>query len=167
MLTEDRKTHGLYEGCSVKKNITSSSINKICRWILIDTKKENEMAWASVEKLRIKTMELNTDINNLSGGNQQKVVLAKALLTDPKIVFLDEPTRGIDVGSKFEIYQIMNDLVSRDFSIIMVSSELPELLNMCDRIIVISRSKNVAEFPKSEATEENVIRAAATAGALT
>ena len=160
LLTEDRKADGTYEGCSVKENITSSSIKKISKGIALSKKKENTIASKSVKELNIKTPSINVGIAQLSGGNQQKVVLAKSLLTEPEIILFDEPTRGIDVGSKYEIYCLMNDLVKKGFSIIMVSSELPELLNMCDRIIVISGGVVKAKFDKKDATEVNVMQAA-------
>ncbi len=98
-------------------------------------------------------------VANLSGGNQQKVVLAKALYSTPKILLLDEPTKGIDVGSKQEIYEIMNELLAEGMSIIMISSELPELLGMCDRIVVMSHGKVVAEVDKAHATQESIMSA--------
>jgi ABC-type sugar transport system ATPase subunit len=164
LLTEDRKSNGLFEGCSVRMNITSSIIPRITRWGLLHRRTENTLAEESIRKFRIRTSSGKENVANLSGGNQQKVVLAKALLTDPSIILLDEPTRGIDVGSKHEIYQLMNELVMQGHSILMVSSELPELLNVCDRILVLARSRIVAEFARSEATEEKVIHAAALAG---
>lgn len=160
LLTEDRKEDGTYQSCSVKENITSSSISKITKNKFISKKKENKLVSKFIKDLRIKTQDFDGSVSQLSGGNQQKVVIAKSLLTEPEIILLDEPTRGIDVGSKYEIYCLMNDLVQKGLSIIMVSSELPELLNMCDRIIVISNGVFQAEFKKEDATEENVMKAA-------
>ena len=118
-----------------------------------------------MKELRTKTPSLEQKVGNLSGGNHQKVVLAKWLLTDPRVLFLDEPTRGIDVGAKVEIYNIMNDLVDKGVCVVMVSSELPEVLGMSDRILVIHEGKLTGSFTRDEASEEKVMRAATGAAA--
>lgn len=163
LLTEDRKAEGIFEFMSVRQNMTASNIRKICTGIFINRPLENRVVDDNIKRYRIKVPEIRSKIENLSGGNQQKVVLAKSLLSSPKIVLLDEPTRGIDVGSKYEIYNLMNELVESGYSIVMVSSELPELLNMCDRVVVMTNGIGKAEFTKEEATEENVMRAAVSA----
>ncbi|EGG37266.1 hypothetical protein HMPREF9412_1952 [Paenibacillus sp. HGF5] len=114
-----------------------------------------------MEKLRTKTPSVNTQIRNLSGGNQQKVLLARWLLTEPEILLLDEPTRGIDVGAKFEIYSIITQLATQGKSIIMISSEMPELLGMSDRIMVMSEGRMTGILEGQEASEEEIMRLAA------
>lgn len=160
LLTEERKSTGLFMEMLIKENITAASINKISRGMLLSKKKEDLESQKYFDMLKVKAPSINTSISNLSGGNQQKVVFAKALMTEPKILFLDEPTRGIDVGAKNEIYQIMNELAEKGYSIIMISSELPELLNMCDRFVVISNGSITAELTKEEASEERIMLSA-------
>jgi ABC-type sugar transport system ATPase subunit len=113
-----------------------------------------------VKELRTKTPSLEQPVRNLSGGNQQKVVIAKWLLTRPKVLFLDEPTRGIDVGAKVEIYNIMNGLVDQGVCVVMISSELPEVLGMSDRILVVHEGRITGDLPRAEATEEKVMHCA-------
>lgn len=117
-----------------------------------------------VQKLKTKTASLETKVGALSGGNQQKVVIAKWLMSKPKILILDEPTRGIDVGAKYEIYQLMNQLVNEGVAIIMISSELPEILGMSDRILVMNEGRYVKELTKEEATQEKIMSAATGGG---
>ena len=117
------------------------------------------MAEEYKEKLRTKTPTVQQAVNNLSGGNQQKVLLSKWMFADPEVLILDEPTRGIDVGAKYEIYCIMNDLVAQGKSVIMISSEMPELLGMCDRIYVMNEGNLVAEMSAEEATQEKIMAA--------
>ena len=112
------------------------------------------------DRLRIKAPSLNTKVNNLSGGNQQKVVLSKWLVRTPKVLFMDEPTKGVDVGAKAEIYKLMGELVTSGISIVMVSSDMPELVSISDRVIVISNGKITGEFSKDEISEENIMTAA-------
>ena len=157
LVSEDRKRFGLILEQSVATNTTLASIEKICDWGVINSNKEYLNATQFVKELRIKTPSLGTKVNNLSGGNQQKVVLAKWLMTKPKILFLDEPTRGIDVGAKFEIYNIMNELVRQGVAIVMVSSELPEILGMSDRILVMCEGAIRGEFDYREATQEKIM----------
>ncbi len=158
-VTEDRKGNGLVLGDTIAKNTTMSRMDKVCHNGIIDTAKENHMAEEYVEKLNTKTPSVQELVGNLSGGNQQKVLLAKSMFADPNVLILDEPTRGIDVGAKYEIYCIMNDLVSEGKSVIMISSEMPELLGMSDRIYVMNEGKMVAEMPASEATQEIIMSA--------
>ena len=121
--------------------------------------KENKEAEEYKERLRTKTPSVQQAVGNLSGGNQQKVLLSKWMFAEPEVLILDEPTRGIDVGAKYEIYCIMNDLVAAGKSVVMISSEMPELLGMCDRIYVMNEGKMVAEMPAEEATQEKIMAA--------
>ncbi|MBV9230436.1 MAG: sugar ABC transporter ATP-binding protein, partial [Chloroflexi bacterium] len=136
-ISEDRKGQSLVTLLSVGFNISLAALRRFTNWLLVNQQRERTAVTASIRDLQIKTPNATTIVNNLSGGNQQKVALAKCLLTHPRVLLLDEPTRGIDVGAKAEIYEQMNQLVSNGIGIIMVSSELPELLAMCDRILVL------------------------------
>ena len=158
-VTEDRKGNGLVLPDSIAKNNTMARLEKVCNGGIIDVDKENAVAEEYVEKLRTKTPSVQQAVGNLSGGNQQKVLLAKWMFADPEVLILDEPTRGIDVGAKYEIYCIMNDLVAQGKSVIMISSEMPELLGMCDRIYVMNEGNMVTEMPASEATQEKIMAA--------
>ncbi len=158
-VTEDRKGNGLILTESIAKNITMSRLEKVCSKGIIDVDKENAVAEDYREKLRTKTPSVQQNVGNLSGGNQQKVLLSKWMFADPEVLILDEPTRGIDVGAKYEIYCIMNDLVAQGKSVVMISSEMPELLGMCDRIYVMNEGKMVAEMPAAEATQEKSMSA--------
>ncbi|MFH1368040.1 MAG: sugar ABC transporter ATP-binding protein [Elusimicrobiota bacterium] len=160
LVTEDRKLHGLVLGMSVGNNITLSALHKICRANVIDNDKETGIIIRQIDDLKIKTPSHVSQVNNLSGGNQQKVVLGKWLCMRPKVLILDEPTRGIDVGAKVEIYNIMNRLVSEGASIIMISSELPELLGMCDRVLVLHEGEVAGELDRKSATPEKVMHLA-------
>ena len=158
-VTEDRKGNGLILEESIAKNITMSRLEKVCKNGIIDFDKENAVAEDYRAKLRTKTPSVQQAVGNLSGGNQQKVLLSKWMYADPEVLILDEPTRGIDVGAKYEIYCIMNDLVAQGKSVIMISSEMPELLGMCDRIYVMNEGRMVAEMPAAEATQEKIMSA--------
>lgn len=159
-LSEDRKKNGLVLMMEIKENITLAGLESIRKGIGIDANKEIGVANHYVKALQIKTPSIEQKVMNLSGGNQQKVAIAKWLLANPKILILDEPTRGIDVGAKYEIYNIMNDLVDQGVCIIMVSSELPEILGMSDRILVLHEGKITAEMDWKEANQEKVMMAA-------
>lgn len=163
LVSEDRKKYGLVLGMDVKNNITLSSLRHISNGGVIDHQKEIYQGNDYMKALRIKANSVETIVGTLSGGNQQKVVIGKWLMTNPKILILDEPTRGIDVGAKFEIYTLMNELIKQGMAIIMVSSELPELMGMSHRIMVISEGRKTAEFLAEEASQE-VIMTAATGG---
>jgi ABC-type sugar transport system ATPase subunit len=156
-LTEDRKTNGMVEIMEVKKNITLSSLNIISDRGIISQNKEIKESKEYVEKLRIKTPSIEQIVRNLSGGNQQKVILAKCLMINPRVLILDEPTRGIDVGAKYEIHCIMNELTNRGISIIMISSELPEILGMSDRILVMAEGKITGDLIREKATQEKIL----------
>ncbi len=158
-VTEDRKGNGLVLPDSIAKNNTMARLEKVCRNGIIDVDKENAVAEGFREKLRTKTPTVQQPVGNLSGGNQQKVLLSKWMFADPDVLIMDEPTRGIDVGAKYEIYGIMNDLVTQGKSVIMISSEMPELLGMCDRIYVMNEGSMVAEMSAAEATQEKIMAA--------
>lgn len=159
LATEDRKLFGLFLDLSVKQNTTICRLGKLCNKLtFVKNKKEEQITEQMVQKLNIKTPSINQLVHNLSGGNQQKVVLAKWLLTEPDILILYEPTRGIDVGAKSEIYAIMDELTRQGKSIIMISSEMPEVLGMSDRILVIQGGRITAEFSRGEATQEKIIQ---------
>lgn len=160
LVSEDRKKYGLVLGMDIKSNVTMASLKSISAGGVINHNQEITSGNEYIRSLKIKANSVETITGTLSGGNQQKVVLGKWLMTAPKILILDEPTRGIDVGAKFEIYNIMNELIRQGVSIIMVSSELPELLGMSHRIMVIAEGKRMAEFTSEEATQELIMTAA-------
>lgn len=158
-VTEDRKGDGLILSESVQSNISLASLKSFREHgsLALNVDKERQAACDYVEKLSIKTPRVEQYVENLSGGNQQKVLLAKWIYAHPEIFFLDEPTRGIDVGSKYEIYCIINDLVAEGKCVVVVSSELPELLGICDRIYVMCESKMIGELKKEDATQEVIM----------
>jgi putative multiple sugar transport system ATP-binding protein len=158
-VTEDRKGNGLVLEQTIAKNTTMARLEKVCRRGIVDVDQENAVAEEYKDKLKTKTPSVQQAVGNLSGGNQQKVLLAKWMFADPDVLILDEPTRGIDVGAKYEIYCIMNDLVAQGKSVIMISSEMPELLGMCDRIYVMNEGRMVAEMPAAEASQEKIMAA--------
>lgn len=160
LLTEDRKKNGFVYSMSIKHNMTLTILHSIVKWLMLDFKKEKLVAGRYFDALSVKAPDMDTLITSLSGGNQQKVILAKWLMTDLKIIFMDEPTRGIDVGTKSEIYKLVAELAKKGISIVMISSELPELLAMCDRIVVLGKGKVQAELTKEEATEVKVLQLA-------
>ncbi len=160
LVTEDRKVDGIIPELTIRPNITINNLELISSSILLNVGKEKQIAQEYVNNLNVKAPSIETLVINLSGGNQQKVVIGRVLLGKPKILLLDEPTKGVDVGAKNEIYNIMLDLVSQGLSIIMVSSELPELLAMCDRFVVLAGGTIRDEFSKSEASEHRVMLAA-------
>ncbi len=155
--TEDRKTYGLILIQDIKNNVTISNLPAVTDGWVINTRKELRSATTYREKLNIRCSSIQQKTLNLSGGNQQKVVLSKWLFAKPDILILDEPTRGIDVGAKYEIYTIINQLVSEGKAIILISSELPEVLGICDRIYVMNEGKIVGEMPASEASQEKIM----------
>jgi putative multiple sugar transport system ATP-binding protein len=156
--TEDRKNSGLVLSFDIKSNITISALPKLSRHSVIDENRENQVGEEYRNKLRIKSSSVSQKAGNLSGGNQQKVVFSKCIFADPDVLFLDEPTRGIDVGAKYEIYSIINELAEEGKSIIMISSELPEILGMCDRIYVMNEGRIVGELSSKEASPENIMQ---------
>lgn len=160
LVSEDRKRQGLVMNMDVKTNTTMATMSKVSKLGVINENEEIKWGMRYVQDLKTKTASLETAVGTLSGGNQQKVVIGKWLMSDPKILIMDEPTRGIDVGAKYEIYHLMNQLVEQGVAIIMISSELPEVLGMSDRILVMSEGKFVREFAWREATQENIMQAA-------
>ncbi len=161
-VSEDRKRNGLVLIQDVKSNITMSNLKQIAKGNVIDDNIEVQFTRDYKEKLNIKTPSVEQVVMKLSGGNQQKVSVGKWLFAEPQILILDEPTRGIDVGAKFEIYTIMNRLVEQGLGIIMISSELPEVLGMSDRIYVVSNGQITGEIPVAEATQEKIMEMATT-----
>lgn len=157
LATEDRKEQGLVLIMSVRENVTLANLRALAKRGFVNRRRENAEASRLVQSLAIKTAGLEQKVQNLSGGNQQKVVLAKWLFTNSKVVIFDEPTRGIDVGAKQEIYRLMNDLAEQGVGIIMISSELPEVLGMSDRILVIHEGRVRAELTRDEATQEKIM----------
>ena len=159
-VTEDRKIAGLILIQDVKQNITLANLREIVRHSVIDGNAEVQIAEQYRSSLNIKTPSIEQKVGNLSGGNQQKVSLGKWLFVKPNLLILDEPTRGIDVGAKYEIYTIMNRLVQQGMSIIMISSELPEVLGMSDRVYIVSSGRIAGELPIEEATQEKIMQLA-------
>ncbi|MEO8411814.1 MAG: ATP-binding cassette domain-containing protein, partial [Propionivibrio sp.] len=159
-VAEDRKTQSLILSMSVGSNITLAALEQFLKWQVVQQHAENRAIADSVEKMRIKTASSKVLVDTLSGGNQQKVALAKCLLTRPLVLLLDEPTHGIDVGAKAEIYALMGQLARQGAGIVMASSELPEILAMCDRILVLCEGRLTGEFDQNEATQERIMEAA-------
>lgn len=156
--TEDRKTNGLILDETIARNTTLARMDKVAsKYGILNVKEENRKAEVYVKAMHTKTPSIQQNAGNLSGGNQQKVLLAKWMFAEPDVLILDEPTRGIDVGAKYEIYQIINEMVSQGKAVVMISSELPELLGMCDRIYVMNEGKMVGEFTAEEATQEKIM----------
>ena len=158
LVTEDRKETGLVLDMNVTKNITITKLKAVQKGIVLGKKEEAAVASDYVEKLNIKTPSIQQAVYNLSGGNQQKVVLAKWLFSDAEILILDEPTRGIDIGAKYEIYCLMNALTEQGKSIIMISSELPEVLSMSDRLLVMHKGRIKGELVGEQMTADNVMK---------
>jgi ribose transport system ATP-binding protein len=158
---EDRKALGLFPEMSVKDNITVAQMVKHENRVFYDAKESDHNALELKEKLRIVTPDVNQKVLHLSGGNQQKVIVGKWLLTEPDILIVDEPTHGIDVGSRYEIYEILKSLTAQGKSIIVISSDLPEILGLCDRIIVIRKGVVAGEVLRDDASEEKIISMAA------
>ncbi len=160
MLSEDRRRYGILPVRSVRENISITNLKRFIKKGKLHAKEEFETVKYYCDKMKVKTPTYETNISSLSGGNQQKVLLAKWLITDPEVFIVDEPTRGIDVGAKYEIYKLISDLVSEGKSVIMVSSELPELIGMCDRIYVMAKGEIMGVLDKPEFTQENIMRLA-------
>ena len=157
---EDRKADGVVLGMSVRENTSLAVLERMSRWGFVRRRAEAEEASRYVDRLRIKTPSLTQSVRNLSGGNQQKVVLAKWLATDPAVLMLDEPTRGIDINAKREIYDLLAELAAQGLGVLVVSSELPEILAIADRIVVLREGRKSAEFNRDDADEERLLRAA-------
>jgi ABC-type sugar transport system ATPase subunit len=157
LVPESRKKEALFLEQSVMFNTTLKTLNTFIKGIFVNRDREEAITREYIDKMSIKTPSYQQIVQNLSGGNQQKVVIGRWLATKPKILILDEPTRGIDVGAKAEIYAIMNDLVSQGVAIIMISSELPEVINMSDRVIVMCSGRIVTCLPREELTQERIM----------
>jgi ABC-type sugar transport system ATPase subunit len=157
LLTEDRKGQGLFLEMAVKWNISFPIIRRISKYGVVNTKKEDEIAQKYKERINIKTPSLLQQVINLSGGNQQKVVLAKSLAAESDILIFDEPTRGIDVGAKQEIYHLMTELADNGIAILMISSDMEELLGMSDRIIVLCEGELAGEVQKENFNQHYIL----------
>lgn len=160
LIPEDRKNQGLFLERSVRQNMSAASIENISKKLFLSSQMENDLAQKYVDLLRIKTSSLTHNVNNLSGGNQQKVVIGKWLALSPRIMLMDDPTRGIDIGAKQSIYKLIAELTSTGVGVIFISSELPEVIGVADRVIVISDGKLKAEFSGEESTQEKIMIAA-------
>jgi ribose transport system ATP-binding protein len=156
-VTEDRQGQGLVLAMNVRENVTLANMDLLAVYGFVRKQAERNSAKQAIGSLRIRTPSAEQLVRNLSGGNQQKVVLARWVLTESKVLIFDEPTRGIDVGAKVEIYQLMNELAARGVGILMISSELPEVLGMSDRVLVMHAGRIVAEFSRNEATQERIM----------
>jgi ribose transport system ATP-binding protein len=160
LVPEDRKRHGALLGSSIKHNINMPIYERISKLSVINEKVEQQTAEKYREEMAIKTPSLNQLVRNLSGGNQQKVILGKWLAADSQVIIFDEPTRGIDVGAKYEIYKLINDLVKDGRSVLMISSEMEELMGMSDRIVVLSEGHITGALEKNEFNSETIMAAA-------
>lgn len=158
MATEDRRRYGLVLCRSIKENVSLSSLRKISRLSVLDRKKESNIVQDLVKRMRVKTTGLDEDAQHLSGGNQQKIVLSKCLMTQANVLILDEPTRGIDVGAKYEIYELMVDLAKQGKGIIMISSETPEFVGMCDKAVILYKGQVSGELSREELNQKNVVK---------
>ena len=156
-VTEDRKTNGLILGESIRFNTTLACLDKVCGSGVIDTIAEQKAAEEMTEAMGTKTPSIEQKVGNLSGGNQQKALLGKWMFTEPEVLILDEPTRGIDVGAKYDIYCLINQMVEEGKSVIMISSEMPELIGMCDRIYIMNEGELKGELYAEEATQEKIM----------
>jgi putative multiple sugar transport system ATP-binding protein len=164
--TEDRKHLGLVLGSNIMHNISLANLDGVARHLVIDDGREATVANDYRRQLKIRSSDILQSTGNLSGGNQQKVVLSKWLYADPRLLILDEPTRGIDIGAKYEIYTIINRLADEGKSVLMISSEMPELLGVCDRIYVMNEGRLVAEMAAADASQEKIMRSIVKAGEM-
>jgi putative multiple sugar transport system ATP-binding protein len=156
-MTEDRKSSGLILSNPIRVNTTLANLSGVARGFTIDKNKETTVANEYRDRLRVKCTGVEQSVDALSGGNQQKVLLSKWMFAEPDVLILDEPTRGVDVGAKYEIYSIINDLVAQNKSVLLISSEMPEVLGMCDRIYVMNEGRIVAELAREEASQEIIM----------
>lgn len=161
-ITEDRKVTGLNLAGTTGENITAVALDHYRTFGILDRRKENTAAKTYIDRLRIRTTGVGQQVRFLSGGNQQKVVLSKWLLDEPSIIILDEPTRGIDVGAKREIYLLLGELVAQHKAVILISSEMPEVMGLADRIIVMSQGRVTGELDRTDVTQERIMSLAAT-----
>lgn len=163
LVTENRKESGIIAEMTLRENMTLASLKNISHHGVINRKIEKEMSEEFYNKLRVKARGIETHISDLSGGNQQKIVLSKWMMKEKeiKVLILDEPTRGVDVGAKVEIYNIMTELARQGIAVIIISSEMPELMGMCDRIIVIGNQHVMGNINRNEFSQESIMKAAA------
>jgi len=161
LVTEDRKARGLHLSSTVRDNIALASVGALSRFGIRDFARETAVAAEMVERLSVRCSDLDQPVSTLSGGNQQKVVIGKWLATEPKVLLLDDPTRGIDVGAKQEVYELIFGLAARGLAILVVSSEMPELLLLSDRVLVMCEGRQTGVLTRAEATQEAVMRLAA------
>jgi len=157
---EDRKLQGLFMNMAVRENIVLSAMDKVARWGFVNFTKADQLAGEVVKRLDIRTPSLRQRVRNLSGGNQQKVIIARWLTLKPRVLILDEPTRGIDVGAKAEIHALMSQLAQEGVGVLMISSELPEVMGVSDRILVMHEGRVTGEFTRGQATQDDIMRAA-------
>ena len=167
MVTEDRKKYGLHFTWSIKKNISLSRLKGIVTGPFISKAKEDATSKEYYDAMRVKANSVNDLVDSLSGGNQQKVVIARTLNYHPSVVILDEPTKGIDIGAKAEIYQLINNLAEQGAAIILISSELPEMMGLCDRYVVLAEGRVAGELTKEEATDSKIMDLAISAHSKT
>jgi len=161
LVPEDRKRHGLVQTMSVRSNTVLSILSRLSgAFGVVDKNKEEQVVTKAVRDFNVKTASIDQNVSSLSGGNQQKVVFAKAVCSGPKVLILDEPTRGVDVGAKAEIYKLVQDFASSGGAVVFISSEMPEILGMCDRILVMAEGRIVGEFAGSKATQEEILKCA-------
>lgn len=160
LIPEDRKMQGLVLNMKVKENISMAKISRVVKRGFLNRAKETKLAKDYIDILHIATPDENRQVRNLSGGNQQKVVIAKWLAADSEILILDEPTRGVDVGAKAEIYKLLNQFIKDGKAVIMISSEMPEIIGMCDRVLVFREGAIMGEFTRDEVTQEKILEAA-------
>ena len=164
LVTEDRKRLGLFDQLTVRENISLCSLGQVTTCGLISPRREHRLAAAAIERLGVRTAGVDTPVTSLSGGNQQKCILARWLETAPRVLLLDDPTRGVDVGAKSELYAIIEQLRAAGMAIVLTSSELPELLTLSDRILVLAEGRQTATFHRQQFTEQAIIAAATTSG---
>jgi len=160
LVTEDRNRDGLLFNFAVRENITLHRLRAVSRLGVLNKRAESQRAAEYMARLAIHAPSVSTPVLNLSGGNQQKVLLAKALFAQPKVLLLDEPTKGVDVGARHEVYQLMRELTRQGISLVVISSEFPEVLGLCDRVIVLARGRLTDSFARREDSEHRLMRAA-------
>ena len=161
MLTEERRSTGIFGQLDIKFNTMIANIDGYSKFGVLDNKKMTEDTKWTIDSMKVKTPSQKTAIRTLSGGNQQKVIIGRWLLTNPEILLLDEPTRGIDIGAKYEIYQLIIDLANKGKGVIVVSSEMPELLGICDRILVMSNGRVAGIGEADKLSQEDIMAMAA------
>jgi ABC-type sugar transport system ATPase subunit len=161
LMTEDRKRDGLVMDCSIRDNASLAAMDRMSQWVFLNRRQQEAQVQSEVQRLDIRPPQIGRLVRQLSGGNQQKVALAKWLLSQARVLILDEPTRGVDVATKVELYHIIADLAASGVGILLISSELPEILGMCDRTLVMREGCIVGEFMKAQASEESLLGCAA------